>query len=141
MSINTNKIFSALMILLAVVILLLTSCGREIEQNVTVVESGSYFDGFEVKGGEVIFNCRLTLRNTHDRTVKFYIRARSDEDAGKLLEDGALKVVGGDGEETAFTLPPLTEEKQRAVTFTGKFGGVEQKQNRLLPEIEIVPAE
>ena len=97
----------------------------------------SSFQDFNVDDNIVKIKCRLYIYNVYEQDKKFYIRATSSEDVGKLLNNEDLR-VNEDGKEKVFELK-ANESDTIDVVFEGEFGGINQKVDRQLPNnIEIV---
>ena len=97
----------------------------------------SSFQDFNVEDNIVKIKCRLYIYNVYEQDKKFYIRATSSEDVGKLLNNEDLR-VNEDGKEKVFELK-ANESDTFDVVFEGEFGGINQKVDRQLPNnIEIV---
>ncbi len=100
-------------------------------------ETASYFSDFEVVGDKVYIYCTIVLTNTTSKECKFRIKGFFEDDVkGHLLLEGELYAYDKE-KETVFSLR-ANEKKTFEICFSGKFGGREIKNNRLLPEIEII---
>ena len=100
----------------------------------------SFFQDFTVEDNIVKIKCNIYIYNISEQDKKFYIRATSSEDVGKLLNNEDLR-VSEDGEEKVFELK-ANESNTIDVIFEGEFGGINQKVDRLLPNnIEIIYSE
>ena len=144
-----------LFVLLTLCIACFCGCGpgkSRATEKVTVVESASYFDDFQVKDGKVYFYCYLTLKNNSAEPAAFELKGnfQADVDGGLLkyaLVDGfflehekAAYVDGVDPDAVplsdVFRLD-ANEEKEFDVWFIGESAGGTTKHDRLLPEIII----
>ena len=97
----------------------------------------SFFQDFDVENNIVNIKCYLYIYNVYEQDRKFYIRAKSSEDVGKLLNNEDL-IINENGEEKVFELK-ANESSNIDVVFEGEFGGTNQKLDRELPnEIEII---
>ncbi len=97
----------------------------------------SFFQDFYVENNVVNVKCSLYIYNDYEQDKKFYIRAKSSEDVGKLLNNEDLR-INENGKEKIFELK-ANEGRTIDVIFEGEFGGVNQKSDRKLPnEIEII---
>ena len=104
-----------------------------------LAEEESYFRDFRIEGDSVVFSCRLVLFNPQDSEIPVEIVGdfSPDAEAGLVRED-ALKAVSPDDETVSrFVLPPGRTELD--VVFIGTHGSGDVRQDRLLPEIELVP--
>lgn len=105
------------------------------EQRVLLVQEESFFSDYEIKDGRVILTCYLTFYNPYSSEVKVNVYG----DFSKDVENGLLKsseLIGHcDGEEILVLSP---EKTSIYVTFIGDYGGVPQKHNRELPDIEVI---
>ena len=100
-------------------------------------ETASYFSDFEVVGDNVYIYCTVVLTNTTSKECMFRIKGFFEDDVkGHLLLEGELYAYDKE-KETVFSLR-ANEKKTFEICFSGKFGGREKKNNRLLPEIEII---
>lgn len=108
--------------------------------SVSLDEAQSWLEDFSVDGNSVRIFGRLCLKNSTGEAVSVRIYGNFEEDAGRLLREALLPACEQDKpEQTVFSLQP--GENILAVSFIGTFAGTAQKQDRLLPEILIVPAE
>lgn len=97
----------------------------------------SFFQDFSVEDNIVNIKCSLYIYNVYEQDKKFYIRATSSEDVGKLLNKEDL-IVQENGKEKIFELK-ANESNTFDIVFEGEFGGINQKVDRQLPNnIEIV---
>ena len=126
------KKFAALILCLCC---LLAACGA-LSEDIVLDEECSYFDNFFVLEGKVYFHCTLVLQNNTDQDIAVKIRGDFQEDfASGLLTEAKLMALSGN-QEDSFVLAP--GENELKVVFIGEHGGSSMKQNRLLPEIEIL---
>lgn len=97
----------------------------------------SSFQDFNVDDNIVNIKCSLNIYNVYEQDKKFYIRATSSEDVGKLLSEENL-IIKENGKEKVFELK-ANESINIDAVFEGKYGGTNQKVDRNLPDnIEIV---
>ena len=100
-------------------------------------ETASYFSDFEVVGDNVYIYCTVVLTNTTSKECMFRIKGFFEDDVkGHLLLEGELYAYDKE-KETVFSLR-ANEKKAFEICFSGKLGGRKIKNNRLLPEIEII---
>lgn len=132
-----------LLVLLAAGILLgLASCGRNTDADAPyLVEDDSFFRDFRIDGDSVVFSCRLVLFNPQDSEMAVEIVGdfSQDAEAGLVREDTLTAVSAEDQSASLFVLSPGRTELD--VVFVGTHGSGDVRQDRLLPEIEIVPAD
>ncbi|MBQ6431435.1 MAG: hypothetical protein IJJ99_06150 [Oscillospiraceae bacterium] len=106
---------------------------------VVLRKEDSWFSDFEVVGDRVQFKCLLCLKNTADRAQTVSVYGNFDEDVrgGLVKESRLLAHDTSEPMRTAFYISAGAEISVE-VTFTGTFAGTMEKQDRLLPELEIV---
>jgi hypothetical protein len=147
-------------------ILVLTSCTSE-QQNedsqlLKIDQTTSWFDDFKVKDNMVYIYCYVTIENRTASDVEFHLIGdfKDDKENGLLMTrrisgtefkiestevQSALNKEVTEMEETRilsadnvlFLNAGATESFN--VVFIGEFGGVHEKMNRLLPDLEIKP--
>ena len=124
-----------LVVLILALCCLLSACGTP-SGDIVLDEEGSYFDNFFVLEGKVYFHCTLVLQNNTDQDITVKIRGDFQKDfASGLLTEAKLMALSGN-QEDSFVLAP--GENELKVVFIGDHGGYSIKQDRLLPEIEIL---
>lgn len=134
-------------VLLVVIVLCSSACYvrnmklEEESDEIFVASEGSWFSSFEVVGERVNFYCRIRIRNTTNEAQEISVFGNFAEDvAGGLVKEAII--LGCDSKDpsiTTFTIPPGDVDIQ--IVFSGTFAGNMQKQNRLLPELEIIKLE
>ena len=132
-----NRRFS--IILLSILSLaLMSSCRTTVRDasGIQIVEEQSYYCDYSVSGEEVIIKCVLYIKNTNDYFVEFGINGNFPNDKGVLLMASHLNGIDSSTGNSHFVLSPY-EEKSFEVQFIGAFAGTNQKNDRLLPELEI----
>ena len=108
---------------------------------VSLVEKESYFSDFEVVGEAVYLRCYVTLKNTSSEEKRVSLTATSPDDVrGGLLITPDLYAINVDSCGGEFLIPPKTQ-KSFDIVFVGDFAGTKQKQDRLLPNIDITIVE
>lgn len=137
-----QRVISKILLVLftAGILLGLASCGGKTDADTPyLVEEDSFFRDFRIEGDSTVFSCRLVLFNPQDgeKTVEIVGDFLPDAEAGLLLEDTLKAVSPDDNTVSRFVLPPGRTELD--VVFIGTHGADDVRQDRLLPEIEIVP--
>lgn len=132
---------STFIIILAAAIIVLASAlvllSRKTEK-LKIIEKESYFDSFEAADKSVIIKCFLTIenRNNTEKIVNIYALFPEDVKGGLLKE---VKLTAFNSEGSTEFLIPKNSKASFEVEFIGAFAGNNIKQNRLLPEIHIIP--
>lgn len=108
------------------------------EQRILLVQEESFFSGYERKGESVTLTCYLTFYNPYSSAVEVNVYGNFLQDVEQgLLKEAAL--IGlCDGEEILVLSPGKTGVY---VTFAGDYGGIPQRYNRELPDIDVQLAE
>ena len=112
-------------------------------------KENSYFHSFEVKDGKVYMYSEISLENTSNKQVRFKIFANSYEDEkNALLSDKRMEgyewVIDEDSRKAKITNNNIFSLKGKEkitglkIVFVGKHGGKNVKQDRNLPDIDIV---
>ena len=124
----------------AFLILFPLSCEkRERGLTISIVEEASYFSDFYVDSAEnrVLMTCHIEVENTGPASSKVAFTGDFSEDfrSGLLVERFLQAEDLSRPGEYIFTLEPGINRFD--VVFSGSHGAVNEKQNRLLPKIEI----
>ena len=126
-----KKTLSVLFVLCMV--LSLFSCqAKEIELN----EEKSFFSDFKIENNKVYIYCTLFIENKSDTEKVISLKASFEKD----VEIGLLKealVSGYSLDESTQEFQLKKGENQLDVVFVGEYAGVDKKNDRLLPDIEI----
>ena len=130
-------------ILLIVAILLLSfyACANNEQKPVKICMDESVFCDFYVEDGVVHFLCQIKVINTSSENQTFKISGFSQEDVkiGLLIDD---QLIGFNTEDQSdLFIVNADSSCVFNVDFRGEFAGIQQKTDRLLPnvmEIEIV---
>ena len=112
-------------------------------------KENSYFHSFEVKDGKVYMYSEISLENTSNKQVRFKIFANSYEDEkNALLSDKRMEgyewVIDEDSRKAKtinnniFSLKGKEKITGLKRVFVGKHGSKNVKQDRNLPDIDIV---
>ena len=112
-------------------------------------KENSYFHSFEVKDGKVYMYSEISLENTSNKQVRFKIFANSYEDEkNALLSDKRMEgyewVIDEDSRKAKITNNNIFSLKEKEkitglkIVFVGKHGSKNVKQDRNLPDIDIV---
>ena len=103
-----------------------------------LAENDSWFDDFQIIGESVVVSCHLTIESPGDADVTVEIYGDFSEDAESgLVKESVIKAVSlDDCDVSRLIIPP--GRTQLDVVFMGTHGSSEKKQDRLLPEIEIL---
>lgn len=94
----------------------------------------SFFHDFYVQEDNVKIRCELSIYNTSEEDIKFYIKAKSFEDVNTLLSKEDLIIKDVNNKEKIFELK-ANEARTFEVFFGGEYGGTCQKKDRNLPDI------
>ena len=106
--------------------------------SITISEDKSFFSDYYVEGNIVIIKCYVTIKNSYHHGVKYGLVAKSqiDYERGLLLEP-TLFAKDNNGDSLQYTIPQNSEDSFY-VLFSGKYGGTNEKNDRLLPDIDII---
>ena len=105
---------------------------KEIELN----EEKSFFSDFKIENNKVYIYCTLFIENKSDTEKVISLKASFEKD----VEIGLLKealVSGYSLDESTQEFQLKKGENQLDVVFVGEYAGVDKKNDRLLPDIEI----
>ena len=103
-----------------------------------VVDDASWYSDFSVQGDKVYITCVVTVECSEATELQIYGDFR--EDAGKLLKNPLLLgQLGEDSNSLQSTAALPRGQTELRVVFVGDFAGTDQKQNRLLPQLYLVP--
>lgn len=131
------KRFVSLLLLLVV---LLCACAgtEESEGEVRIDKEQSWFSHFTVEGNRVTIKCKIFIENPTDDDVELILIGvfQDEYEAGLLKERQLVGVLEKCPEDVILTVPPGGTCFD--VDFRGTYGGLFQKQNRLLPEIKLI---
>jgi hypothetical protein len=105
--------------------------------SLSVTEKESWFNDFEVQGEQVRLRCHLVLCNDGEKPQTVHLVGVFREDAGKLLRYARLYAAHPEDEDS-FDFVLMHGKNVCDVVFVGEHGLENVKQNRLLPEIEII---
>ena len=105
--------------------------------SLSVTEKESWFNDFEVQGEQVRLRCHLVLCNDGEKPQTVHLVGVFREDAGKLLRYARLNAAHPEDEDS-FDFVLMPGKNVCDVVFVGEHGLENVKQNRLLPEIEII---
>ena len=121
--------------------ILLSGCAREERnpQQVHLLPEESTFHDFSVQDNLVDIRCSISVANPTDEAVRVIIIGTFDEDqeAGLLKERCLVGVLQKQPDEVILTIPP-GGSRWLDIHFYGTFAGLHMKQNRLLPELELI---
>ena len=134
---NTMK---KLIILVLLLCLTLVACGKT-EPNkdeVYVDKEGSFFSNFVVSDEKVYISCFVCIENNSNREKEILlIGTFADDYEHKLLKEKRLVATNlAEPNEIKLLVPP--GGKYFDVVFCGNHGGNMLKQDRLLPQLEII---
>jgi len=106
--------------------------------DIYIKEDESTFCNFEIKDEKVYIFCNIYIQNDSSREKKISLIGTfaSDYKYGLLKEKQLIATTIEEPGETRLLVPP--GGKLFNVVFCGNFGGNIEKQNRLLPQLEIV---
>ena len=103
-----------------------------------VVDDASWYSDFSVQGDKVYITCVVTVECSEATELQIYGDFRKD--AGKLLKNPLLLgQLGEDINSLQSTAALPRGQTELRVVFVGDFAGTDQKQNRLLPQLYLVP--
>ena len=94
----------------------------------------SFFHEFYVQDNTVKIRCELSIYNSSEKDIKFYIKAKFLEDVNKLLSQENLIIKDENEKEKIFELK-ANQTKKFEVLFCGEYGGTYQKNDRNLPDV------
>lgn len=105
---------------------------------VWINQSHSWLRGFYVADDTAKIKCCLSIENQsdHDASIMLVGYFEADHNAGLLKESQLLGCAEEYPKSTIFTVPPGGACFN--VDFIGTYGGTPEKQNRLIPEIQLI---
>ena len=123
------------LVLLCIVCMMLSlfSCQAK---NVKLNEGKSYFSDFKIENDKVYICCTLFIKNKSDTEKVISLNASFEKDVELGLLKEAL-VSGYSLDESTQEFQLKKGENQLDVVFVGEYAGVDKKNDRLLPDIEI----
>lgn len=133
-----NKVLSCIVIIIVIVCLsLCTRMGIDVERDLKVLRSDSWFDDFYIKEDKVFMKCEITIQNksNQDRYIKLFANMEEDANNG-LIKSPTVSGFDKEGNDKFFVSANTT--KKYKVFFVGDFAGNTVKQDRNLPVIELV---
>ena len=136
-------IFIAAVIFTAVVSAALFACITiKTDANaIWIDESRSWLRGFYVADDMVIIKCNIFVENQSNQAERVIMLGTfvADCKGGLLKESQLLGCAEEYPKGIVFLIPPGGAEFN--VDFIGTYGGVSEKQNRLIPEIQLIPVQ
>lgn len=107
---------------------------------VKIDKKQSFFSDFKVENEKVYIYCTLFIENLQDSQKTVELKATFEDDAKNgLLKNASLYGYATDKSTKNFKLH--SGENKIEVVFIGDFAGTNKKQDRLLPDIEIIEIE
>ncbi len=140
---NANKVRKKCVILFCLIVILsvfvfLFLYGRMNDRaGVKIERERSWFDEFYIKDDRVYIRCYVTMQNSGNEDKYVKLEANMEEDADKKLIRNA-KVTGYDEKGVDEFLVPANSTEEYTIYFIDDFAGNNVKQDRNLPEIDIV---
>lgn len=127
-------------IILIVLSCLLGACSNadQSDDSIQIDMSKSWFRDFFVENEKVVIKCRIFIDNPTDNEVRVILIGsfQKDYEAGLLKEMRIVAVLEEKPEDIIIIVPPGGAVFN--IDFCGTYGGLFQKQDRLLPEIEVI---
>ena len=118
-------------------ILSMFSCqAKDVNLDVVLNEEKSYFSDFKIENDKVYIYCTLFIKNKSDTEKVISLNAFFEKDVELGLLKEAL-VSGYSLDESTQEFQLKKGENQLDVVFVGEYAGVDKKNDRLLPDIEI----
>lgn len=102
--------------------------------NMFIINEGSYFSDFYVKGDKVYIECEMSIKSPRDCDIQ--LQGTFVRDEGKLLKNATVFAYDTENGSNIFHMMRGTNSFR--VVFIGDYGGIPQKFDRLLPEIELI---
>ena len=148
-----NRKKTLIVIGIFIVLIILITCMMHLTKRKKAIiildKESSYFHSFEVKDGKVYMYSEVSLENTSNKQVRFKIFANSYEDEkNALLSDKRMEgyewVIDEDSRKAKITNNNIFSLKGKEkitglkIVFVGKHGSKNVKQDRNLPDIDIV---
>ena len=123
------------LVLLCIVCMMLSLFSCQVK-DIKLNEEKSFFSDFKIENNKVYIYCTLFIENKSDTEKVISLKASFEKD----VEIGLLKealVSGYSLDESTQEFQLKKGENQLAVVFVGEYAGVDKKNDRLLPDIEI----
>ena len=127
------------LVLLCIVCMMLSLFSCQVK-DIKLNEEKSYFSDFKIENDKVYIYCTLFIENKSDTEKVISLKASFEKD----VEIGLLKealVSGYSLDESTQEFQLKKGENQVDVVFVGEYAGVDKKNDRLLPNIEITEIE
>ena len=102
--------------------------------NMFIIDEDSYHSHFYVKDDKAYIGCVMIIKSPRNCDIRLLGTFPKDE--GKLLKYSSI--FGYDPESGSDTFHLERGRNRFEVVFIGDYAGTYQKQDRLLPEIEII---
>ena len=128
------KIMKITIVVLLLVVLVMGCLAYLQYSNMFIIEENSYYSHFYVKDDKAYIGCVMVIKSPRDCDIRLLGTFPRDE--GKLLKYSS--VFANDPESESDTFHLERGRNRFEVVFIGDYAGTYQKQNRLLPEIEII---
>lgn len=108
------------------------------KQEIKIEREDSWFSDFYIKENKVYIQCYITIRNDSNEDQYIKLLAHMEDDAkNKLIKHSIVTGYDEKGSDKFF-VPADSEINYIEVFFIDDYAGEEQKQDRNLPEIELV---
>ena len=116
-------------------VVLVVGCLAYLQLNKTIViNEESFFSDFYVKGDKAYIECEMSIDSPRDCDIQ--LQGTFVRDEGKLLKSATVFAYDIENGSNIFHMVRGTNRFR--VVFIGDYGGIPQKFDRLLPEIELI---
>ncbi len=120
-------------------LILLFHFNNKFSDKVNINYKNSFFNDFYINNGEVFVQCKIYFLDSSILNQKFKLRAYFPEDVQSgFLKDTPIYAIDDNGNIKTFELTSESVFNSVDVVFKGYNNGYPSKDNRLLPEIEVV---
>ncbi len=128
------KIMRIIIVVLLSVVLVMGCLAYLQYSNMFIIEENSYHSHFYVKDDKAYIGCVMVIKSPRDCDIRLLGTFPKDE--GKLLKKSSIFAY--DTESGSDTFHLVRGKNRFEVVFIGEYAGTYQKNDRLLPEIEII---
>lgn len=137
-----NKVVSCIVIIIVTVCLsLCTRMGIDVERDLKVLRSDSWFDDFYIKEDKVFMKCEITIQNksNQDRYIKLFANMEEDANNG-LIKSPTVSGYDKEGNDKFFVSANKTKKYFHATYFHPQHSDCYIKPQPLFYIILISPA-
>ena len=128
------KIVKIILVVLLLIVLAVGFLAHLQLSKAFIINKESYFSDFYVKGDKAYIECEMSIKSPRDCSIQ--IQGTFMRDEGKLLKNATIFAYDIESGSNIFNMVRGTNRFR--VVFIGDYGGIPQKFDKLLPEIELI---